>query len=88
MLQRKFAKKPKIDISYSLLSKFICSLTDTQFNCLKNNFKIYSKIDIKTAPTCFSAVTPSTLASANNVLPDDGVTGPKHVEAILRLILM
>jgi predicted secreted protein len=27
--------------------------------CLKNNFKIYIKIDIKTAPTCFIAVTPS-----------------------------
>jgi hypothetical protein len=28
-------------------------------NCLKNNFKIYIKIDIKTAPACFGAVTPS-----------------------------
>jgi len=28
-------------------------------NCLKNRFKIYLKIDIKTAPTCFGAVTPS-----------------------------
>jgi hypothetical protein len=28
-------------------------------NCLKNDFKIYIKIDIKTAPTCFGAVTPS-----------------------------
>jgi len=28
-------------------------------NCLKNNFKMYIKIDIKTAPTCFGAVTPS-----------------------------
>jgi hypothetical protein len=27
-------------------------------NCLKNNFEIYIKIDIKTAPTCFGAVTP------------------------------
>jgi hypothetical protein len=26
-------------------------------NCLKNNFKIYIKIDIKTAPTCFGAIT-------------------------------
>jgi hypothetical protein len=31
--------------------------TDAQFNCLKSNFKIYIKIDIKTAPTCFGAVT-------------------------------
>jgi len=28
-------------------------------NYLKNSFKIYVKIDIKTAPTCFGAVTPS-----------------------------
>ena len=28
-------------------------------NCLKKKFKIYIKIDIKTAPTCFGAVTPS-----------------------------
>jgi hypothetical protein len=35
------------------------SPTDAQVNCLKNNFKIYVKIDIKTAPTCFGAVTPS-----------------------------
>jgi hypothetical protein len=30
--------------------------TDAQLNCLKNNFKIYIKIDIKTAPTCFGAI--------------------------------
>jgi hypothetical protein len=28
-------------------------------NYLKNNFKIYIKIDIKIAPTIFGAVTPS-----------------------------
>jgi hypothetical protein len=28
-------------------------------NCPKNNFLIYIKIYIKTAPTCLSAVTPS-----------------------------
>jgi len=42
-----------------ILSKFFYSPTDAQANCLKNNFKIYIKIDIKTAPTCFGAVTPS-----------------------------
>jgi hypothetical protein len=31
--------------------------TDPQVNCLKNNFKIHIKIDIKTAPTCFGAIT-------------------------------
>jgi len=39
--------------------KVFYSPTDAQVNCLKNNFKIYIKINIKTAPTCFCAVTPS-----------------------------
>jgi hypothetical protein len=42
-----------------ILSKFFYSPTDAQVNCLKNNFKIYITINIKTAPTCFGAVTPS-----------------------------
>jgi hypothetical protein len=29
-----------------------------------------------------------TLASTSNALPDDGVTAPKHVEAVLMSILM
>ena len=37
------------------VSKFFYSPIVAQVNCLKNNFKI----DIKTAPTCFGAVTPS-----------------------------
>jgi hypothetical protein len=36
---------------------FFYSPTDAQLNCLKNNFKIYMKIDIKTAPTCFGVIT-------------------------------
>ena len=103
-----------------ILSKFFYSPTDAQVNCLKNNFKIYIKINIKTAPTCFGAVTPSSgsallvLANVTVVkianygtsvccavvaatsphtthsiaLPDDGVTAPKHVGAVLMLILM
>jgi hypothetical protein len=39
--------------------KVFYSPTDVQVNCLKNNFKIYIKINIKTALTCFGAVTPS-----------------------------
>ena len=35
------------------------SPTDAQVNSLKNNVKIYIKTDIKTAPTCFGAATPS-----------------------------
>ena len=38
---------------------FIYSPTDAQVSCLKNNIKISIKIYIKTAPTCFSVVTPS-----------------------------
>jgi hypothetical protein len=32
-------------------------LTNAEVNFLTNNFKIYIKIDIKTAPTCFGAST-------------------------------
>ena len=39
--------------------KVVYSPTNTQVNCLKVNIKIY----IKTAPTCFSAVTPSSGSS-------------------------
>jgi hypothetical protein len=52
---------------------------------LKNNIKIY----IKTAPTCFGAVTPSSGSALIrdyarfNALPDGGVTAPKHVGAVL-----
>jgi len=42
-----------------ILSKFFYSPTDAQVNCIKNSFKIYMKINIKTAPTYFGAVTPS-----------------------------
>jgi hypothetical protein len=31
--------------------------TDAQLNCLKNDFKIYIEIDIKTAPKCFGVIT-------------------------------
>jgi len=41
------------------LLKVFYSPTDAQIYCLKNNFKIYIKIGIKIAPTCFGAVTPS-----------------------------
>jgi len=40
-----------------ILSKLF-SPTDAQVNCLKNSSKIHIKIDIKTALTCFGAVTP------------------------------
>jgi hypothetical protein len=41
------------------ITKVFYPPTDAQVNCLKSNFKTYSKIDIKAAPTCFGAVTPS-----------------------------
>jgi len=36
----------------------------------------------------FKGLTTVTLASTSNALPDDGVTAPKHVGAVLMLILM
>jgi hypothetical protein len=42
-----------------MITKIFYSPTDAQVSCLKNNFKIYIKIDITIAPTCFGAVTPS-----------------------------
>jgi hypothetical protein len=51
-------------------SKFFYLPNDAQVNCLKNNFKIYVKIDIKTAATYFGAVTPSS-RSALLVLAKD-----------------
>jgi hypothetical protein len=38
------------------LSTFFYLPTDTQLNCLKNNFKIYTKIGITTFPTCFGVI--------------------------------
>jgi hypothetical protein len=66
--------------------KVFYSPTDAQVNGLKNNFKIFIKIDIKTAPTCFSAIT--VITERINALPDDGVTAPKHVGAVLMSILI
>jgi hypothetical protein len=37
--------------------KVFCSPTDAQVSRLKNNFKIFIKIEINTAPACFGAVT-------------------------------
>jgi len=33
-------------LTFCTVSKFVCLPTDVQLNCLKNNFKIYIKIDI------------------------------------------
>ena len=40
---------------------------------------------MKTAPTCFDAVT---LVITNNAFPDDGVTASKHVGAVFMSILI
>jgi hypothetical protein len=57
-----------------MLSMFFNSPTGAQVNCLKNNFKIHIKIDVKTAPTCFGTVTPS---SGSALLVLAKVTGVK-----------
>ena len=51
--------KLKPNFEHTANIKVFFAPTDAQVNCLKNNFKIYIKIDIKTAPTCFGAITPS-----------------------------
>jgi hypothetical protein len=55
------------------------SPTDAQVNCLKNNFKIYIKIYIKKAPTCFSAIA---------IIRKRIIIAPKHVGSVLMSILM
>jgi hypothetical protein len=42
-----------------IYQRFIYSPTDALVSCLKNNIKIY----IKTTPTCFGAVTPSSVST-------------------------
>jgi hypothetical protein len=69
-------------VQHLKIIKGFSSPADAQLNCLKNSFRICIKIDIKTAPTCFGAVTPSpgsallvlAIGSTSNALPDDGVT--------------
>jgi hypothetical protein len=57
MFQRIANVKSYVYRYYQKSIKVFHSPSDAQVNCLKNNFKVYIKIDIKTAPTCFSAVT-------------------------------
>jgi len=78
-------KKPK---HVAVIKFSFYSPTDVQVDCLKNNLKMHIKINIKTAPTCFGAGTPSSGSALHYALPDDGVPAPKHVGAVLMLILM
>jgi hypothetical protein len=55
--------------------------TDAQLNCLKNNFRIYIKIGIKTTPTCFG------VARSNSALPDDGDYTEKCWSFFIKLFL-
>ena len=54
-----FFFSPTHTVHLDIIKNFFYSPTDAQVNCLKNNFKIYIKIYIETAQTCFGAVTPS-----------------------------
>jgi hypothetical protein len=49
---------------------------------------IYAATSPHTDVFYLAALTTVTSASTNNVLPVDGVTAPKHVGAVLTLILM
>jgi hypothetical protein len=44
---------------YFIVIKVFYSPIDAQVNCIKKFLKIYIKINIKTAATCFGAVAPS-----------------------------
>jgi len=46
-------------VHLDIIKVLFYSPTDPQVNCLENNFKICVKTNIKTAVTCFGAVTPS-----------------------------
>jgi hypothetical protein len=49
--------KENANKSKFFIQSFFYPPTDAQLNCLKNTFEIYIKIYIKTAPTCFVAIT-------------------------------
>jgi hypothetical protein len=44
-------------VHLDIIQSFIYSPTGALVSCLKNNIKIYIKIYIETAPTCFVGVT-------------------------------
>jgi hypothetical protein len=46
-------------VHFNIITVFFYSPTNAQVNCFKISFKIYIKSYIKTATTCFGAVTPS-----------------------------
>ena len=52
-------------VRLDIIKVFFYSPTDAQVKFLKNNFKIYIKIDIKTARTCIGVVT----LSSGSALP-------------------
>jgi hypothetical protein len=68
-----------------VVSKCFYSPTDAQVNCLKSNSKICIKIYIKTAPTCYGAVTPS---SESALLVHSKVTLVKNPIKIHRCVVM
>jgi hypothetical protein len=70
-------------IPWIYYQSFFYSPTDAQVNFLKNNFKIYIKINIKTAPTCFGAVTPSS-GSACLASMTSNATLPLHTQVHAR----
>jgi hypothetical protein len=52
-----FAAKINYSVTMIQLSRFFYSPTDAQLNCLKTVLKFIYKFDIKTASTCFGAIT-------------------------------
>jgi hypothetical protein len=86
-LQRKVKIPPNINFFYLP--------SDAQLNCLKINFKIYFKIDTKTALTCFGVIAiirdyfnNCNFSKSRIMRSPMMVITPKYVGAVLISILM
>ena len=58
--------------------RFIYSPTDAPVRCLKGNIKIYNKIYIKTAPTCFGVTVTPPSVYCRTVQRTDTNKDPKY----------
>jgi len=68
----------KHTFQYEILSEFFFFTNEYPSDCLKNNIKIY----IKTAPTCFGAVTPSSGSALSMLAKVTLVTIANYCESL------
>jgi hypothetical protein len=74
-----------INNSYKNMKLYIGTVQRTDTN---KDPLIYAATSPNTYVFLLAILTTATLASTNNVLPDNGVTAPKHVGGVLVVILM